>query len=184
MASSADIETALVNAVAAALYPEGGSTFPSSVSVSRGWPTEADVRKAVSANSHLIGVYAVAGMSRDKTKTLRNWQALSDGVGAVEVGRIEQIFRLQIWASDPDTRDMLLGKLVPPLKFQTRYLMPDGSTATLMRIQIGGPNDRPSRADEWAQSIDLMFEYPIFFTEAQTELTSAPTLNNTVNTET
>lgn len=183
MASSADIETALVNAVAGVLYPDSGPAFAGTVSVARGWPTEADVRKAVTAGAHLIGIYAVSGMSRDVTKTLRNWQPVGNGMGAIEVARIEQIFRLDIWASTPDARDSLLGRLIPALKFQTRYALPDGTTATLMRSQAGGPNDRPSRADEWAQSIDLMLQYPIFYTETQTAVVNAPTLNAVVNTE-
>lgn len=184
MASSADIETALVNAVAGVLYPQSGTVVDANVAVAQGWPTEADIRKAVAAGSHLIGVYAVPGMSRDVTKVLRNWQPVTDALSAVEVGRIEQIFRLEIWASNPNARDALLGRLIPAMKFQTRYVLPDGSTATLMRVQAGGPNDRPSRADEWAQRIDLMLQYPLIYTETQTAAVSAPSIATTVTTQT
>ena len=189
MATSADIEAALVIAVGAVLCPATGAQFPSVVKVSRGWPTEADIRAAVSAEDHLIGVYAVPGMSRDSTKLLRSWQTTSDGIGAMEVGRIEQIFRLDIWASNPEARDALLGALLGALRFQTRYTLPDGTIATLMRLQSGGPNDRPSRADEWAQSIDLMFQYPVIYTQTQpvvTQVTVAETINDglTITTQT
>ena len=180
MASSADIETVLVKAAAGVLYPPSGPVVDANVAVARGWPTEADLRKAMSAGAHLIGVYAVPGMSRDVTKVLRNWRPVTDTLSAIEVGRIEQIFRLDIWASNPNARDALLGRLVPALKFQTRYALPDGSTATLMRIQVGGPNDQPSRTDEWAQHIDLMLQYPVIYTETQTAVVSAPTLTTIV----
>lgn len=176
MANSADIETALVDAVAAVLYPASGPAFGTKVSVARGWPTEADIRAATSTGASLIGIYAVAAMARDVTSTLRRWQCLSPGVGAMEVGRVEQGFRLDIWAATPDNRDALLKALEPALKFNTRYHLPDGTTATLMKLQPGGPDDRPSRIDEWAQSLELTLQYPIFYTEAQSVATSAPTL--------
>lgn len=189
MASSADIENALVIAVSDILYPPSGAQFPSAVIVSRGCPTEADIRAAVGAKNHLIGIYAVPGMSRDSTKLLRSWQTTSNGAGAMEVGRIEQIFRLDIWASDLETRDALLGVLLPALRFQTRYNLPDGTVATLMRLQSGGPNDWPSRAKEWEQSIDLMFQYPVIYTQAQpavTQVTVTETINDglTITTQT
>ena len=216
MASSADVETVLVNVVAGILYPmppgaepywagydgkasvpiyaPGGYSrgliaysdipqmpaapvpaqrFPANVAICRGWPTEADVQKAVSTGANLIGIYAVEAMARDVTTALRYWQSLSPTLGVMEVARLEQSFRLQIWASNPDTRDALLGRLLPALKFQIRYAMPDGSTATLMRIQAGGPDDRPSRADEWAQNIDLIMQYPVLYTQTQKAVTDA-----------
>lgn len=185
MATSADIEAALVIAVGAILYPATGAQFPSAVIVSRGWPTEADIRAAVGAKNHLIGIYAVPGMSRDSTKLLRQWQDTGNGSGAMQVGQIEQIFRLDIWASDPDSRDAILSWLLGALRFQTRYTLPDGTIATLMHLQSGGPNDRPSRADEWEQSIDLMFQYPVIYTQAQpatTQITVSKTLTITTQT--
>ena len=184
MANSADIETALVNAVAGVLYPAAGPAVASIVTIARGWPTEADIRNATGTGASLIGIYAVAGMARDVTTTLRRWQTISPGLGAMEVGRIEQDFRLDIWAPNPDSRDTLLGLLEPALKYQTRYALPDGTIATLMRVQAGGPNDRPSRADEWAQSLEITLQYSIFYTQAQTAVTSIPTITTTVITET
>ena len=173
MASSADIETALVNAMAAALYPANATGFAGQVSIARGWPTEADIRLAVGNGVSLIGIYAVAGMARDITTSLRRWQTSSLGYGAQEVSRIEQSFRLDLWAVSPTIRDALLGLLEPALKAQPRYPMPDGSTATLMKLMPGGPNDRPSRADEWAQSLELIFHYPIILTQPQPVMTNA-----------
>lgn len=180
MATSADIETALVTAVAAVLYPQGGVAFAGTVSVARGWPTEADIRTAMGAQTSLIGIYAVSGMTKEVVCALRYWQQARPGVAAMEVGRIEQGFRLDLWACTPDVRDELLTWLIPALKFQTRYTMPDGSTATLLRLQATGPDDRPSRADEWAQSLELTIQYPVIYTQPQpvvTQITQATTIN-------
>lgn len=189
MATSADIEIALVKAVAAILYPQGGVAFAKTVTVARGWPTEADIRNAISHQTNLIGIYAVAGMSRDATSALRYWQEVSPGVAAMEVGRIEQSFRLDLWACTPDIRDALLAWLLPPLKFQTRYAMPDGSTAILLKLQETGPNDRPSHADEWAQSFELTVQYPVIYTQTQpvvNKITQATRMNDglTITTQT
>lgn len=189
MASSADIETTLMMTVNDIVHPAAGPLLPNNITIMRGWPTEADVRKAVANKAHMIGIYAVAGMSRDITKTMRAWQDLGGGVSAMEVGRIEQLFRLQIWASSRLARDTLLGALLPPLKFQLRYPLPDGTVATLMKLEASGPNDQPARADEWAQNIDLMFQYPVIYTQTQpivTQITQTTTIDTglTLTTQT
>lgn len=187
MATSADIETALVAAVASAIYPVAGTAFPGKVTIARGWPTEADIKNAISAGANLVGIYAVEAMARDVTRSQRYWQSLSAGVGAMEVGRVEQVFRLDIWAASPALRDALLALLEPALKYQLRYNMPDGSLATLMLMQPGGPNDRPSRADEWAQSLALTFQYSLIATQAQPVVTTinvTETLNTVLVTDT
>lgn len=189
MANSADIENALVAAVAALIYPPNGPPFAGKVTIARGWPTEADIRNAIGAGAHLIGIYAVEAMARDVTRTQRYWQSVSAGVGAMEVGRVEQVFRLDLWAASPDARDALLALLEPALKYQLRYTMPDGSVATQMLMQPGGPNDRPARADEWAQSLALTFQYSIITIQTQpvvTTITVAETLNTglTITTQT
>lgn len=179
MATSADIETALVNAVAGMLYPASGPAFAGTVIVARGWPTEADIRNAVGQGADLIGVYAMTGDARDVTKTLRYWQEISPGRGVMEVGRIEQSFRLDIWACTENARDALLDLLEPALRVQIRYTLPDGSVATLMNMSATGPNDRPSRADEWAQSFELRFQYPILYTQDQPVVTSVTVVEST-----
>ena len=182
MASSADIETTLVDMIASVLYPASGPAFDGKVSVARGWPTEADIRNAVGNGAHLIGVYAVPQTARDVTKSLRYWRVLSPGYGVLEVGRIEQNFRIDIWASTPDARDDILTLLEPALKFKIRYILPDDSIATLMNMRVAGPNDRPSRVDEWAQSFELQFQYPLLYAQAQTVVTSINLAEATENT--
>lgn len=167
MANSADIETVLVKTVAEILYPPVGLAFATQVSVARGWPTEADIRQAVNMNMALVGIYAVENLAKDATITLRCWKTLSPGIGVMEVGRIEQVFKIDIWAPNPDSRDALLKTLEPALKFQTRYKLTDGSVATLMKLQANGPDDRPARADEWQQSLALTMQYPVLYTQMQ-----------------
>ncbi|HQT38369.1 MAG TPA: hypothetical protein PK231_03015 [Acidocella sp.] len=74
MAGQADVETAIVNLVAGALYPNGtGQPSVAGVqcSVARGWPTEAGVNDAVNAGNVLITVHQRAGFSRDATRYSR-----------------------------------------------------------------------------------------------------------------
>jgi hypothetical protein len=78
MADETDLEAAIVGLIVAAVYPNG-TTQPSvvgqTISVERGWPTEADIRNATAAGTQLIRVYAVAGMSRDAERYQRLWQS-------------------------------------------------------------------------------------------------------------
>lgn len=183
MASSADIETALVNAIAGMLYPASAPAFDGKVTVARGWPTEADIRNATANGANLVGVYAVAESALDVTKAMRNWQMISPGCGALEVGRVKQNFRLDIWAATPDARDAMLNLLETTLKFTIRYPLPDGSTATLMNMRVAGPNDRPSRVDEWAQSIELQLQYPLLYAQAQPVVTSINIVETTLSAD-
>lgn len=173
MATSADIETVLTDYVAGLLYPEAGTACATSFCIARGWPTEADIRKAVSQQAGLVGVYAMAETAKDITTNLRRWQTISPGIGGMEVGRVVQSFRLDIWAPTPQSRDALLTLLLPGLKAQLRYALPDGSMATMVKLQLTGPDDRPARADEWAQSVELTLQYPLLYTQAQAVVVAA-----------
>jgi hypothetical protein len=77
MADASDVETALVALIVGIVYPNGTSSASvanTEISVERGWPTEADIRNASSANIQLIRVHAMAGMSRDAERYFRSWQ--------------------------------------------------------------------------------------------------------------
>lgn len=80
MADSSDVENALVALIVAALYPNGTGA-PSAIagtptiSVERGWPTEADLRTATASGLQLIRVHAVPGMSRNADRYERAWIA-------------------------------------------------------------------------------------------------------------
>lgn len=80
MADESDVETALVALLVAAFYPSG-TTSPSAItgsptiSIDRGWPTEADVRKAVNGGIQLVRVHAIPGMSRNASRY--EWQWIS-----------------------------------------------------------------------------------------------------------
>lgn len=180
MASSADIETALVNAVTGVLYPNSMPVFAQAVSIARGWPTQADLRAATTASTNLIGVYALSETAKDITTSLRQWQELSPGIGALEVGRIEQVFRIDIWAASPNSRDGLLNIIQPALKFQKRYDLEGGSVATLMKMITLGPDDKTARANEWVQSLDITMQYPVIFTQAQSIVSSPPCVDVTI----
>lgn len=180
MASVADIETALVNAVTAVFNPAAGQTFAQNVSIARGWPTQADLRAATSAPTNLIGIYALGETAKDITTSLRQWQELSPGTGALEVGRIEQVFRLDIWAASPASRDELLNIISPALKFQRRYALGDGSVATMMKMVTLAPDDKTARANEWAQSLDITMQYSVIYTQAQSIVSSLPSVDVTM----
>ena len=180
MASSADIETALVNAVASALYPQAGPEFAQAVTIARGWPTEADLRAAIAIPANLVGVYALSETVKDITTSLRQWQCVSPGVGALEVGRMEQVFQLDIWATTPSIRDALLTLLQSALKFKMRYELPDGSVATMMKLLTLEPDDKTSRAYEWAQSLQITIQYPVLYTQVQSIVSSPPAVDVTI----
>ncbi|HTQ70972.1 MAG TPA: hypothetical protein VMH92_05700 [Acidocella sp.] len=80
MADSSDVEQALVALVVATLYPAGTSS-PSAIagtpkiSVERGWPTEADVRAAVTGSIQLIRIHAIPGMARNAARYEWQWSA-------------------------------------------------------------------------------------------------------------
>lgn len=173
MASQADIETVLVNVIAALLNPQQGQALDPNVTIARGWPTEADIRTAVGQKICLIGVYAHQQAAKDITTNLRCWRTLSPGVGALEVGRMEQVFKLDLWAPTPDRRDALCGALMSALRTQLRYALPDGSTATLSKLELTGPNDLPARADEWAQSLEITLIYPVLLVQEQVVVVEA-----------
>lgn len=183
MATSADIETVLTSYVAGLLYPEDGPAFVPSFCIARGWPTEADIRKAISQQAGLVGVYAMAETAKDITTTLRCWKTISPGMGVMEIGRMMQVFRLDIWAPTPQSRDAMLAVLMPGLKVKTRYALPDNSVATLMKLQVTGPDDRPSHADEWAQSLELTMQYPLLYTQAQPVVTDISPIMSVISSE-
>jgi hypothetical protein len=77
MADSADVENAIEAMLSAALYPNGTgapSLIGSTISIHRGWPTEANIATATSAGSTWIAIHADKAMSKDATRYLPTWQ--------------------------------------------------------------------------------------------------------------
>lgn len=73
MADVAEIETALVNLIAAALYPTGtanSSAIAAPASIYRGWPSAADLDADIKAGRVNVTVFADPGMTRN---TSRYW---------------------------------------------------------------------------------------------------------------
>jgi hypothetical protein len=79
VADTSDIEAALVSLLVGAVYPNGTSspsTINQTVSIERGWPTEAQIRNAGQQGIQLIRVHAVTGMSADNETFFRSWTDL------------------------------------------------------------------------------------------------------------
>lgn len=77
MADAPDIERAIGATLETAFYPLGTSQpsiISSTVSMERGWPTEAQVQKAVKTNAALISIHADKGMARDTTRYFRDFR--------------------------------------------------------------------------------------------------------------
>ena len=91
MADTGDVETALVALLDAALYPSGDSNpsvIGSSVNIARGWPTEADLRAAVSNGSSLLRVYGIPNLSKDDTRYQRVWRAAPSAASTLTASAI------------------------------------------------------------------------------------------------
>lgn len=76
MADINDVETALVNLIAAALYPNGTSQASAAgvpVVVYPGWPTASRLDADLLAGKSHVTVFA-AGVERNTTRTARTWQ--------------------------------------------------------------------------------------------------------------
>ncbi len=114
MADSADVEQALAALLSGIFYPNGTaqpSSVVETVTLMRGWPTEAQVASAVANNSALVSIHADKGMSRDSTRYFWNAEILCGAptitatisgntvtlAGAVSVGQALAIQSAGIW---------------------------------------------------------------------------------------
>ena len=71
MADQSDVETALVSAITAVLYPNGSSSaglLGQTVKIYRGWPNTASLRTDLAANTLNVTVFPVADTSRNTTR--------------------------------------------------------------------------------------------------------------------
>jgi len=88
MADQSDVETALVNAIAQAIYPEGPS-FPGVISVPcriyRGWPDSAALDNDLKAGWVNISVFPLSVGMRNTTRYMDFWQLLADQPPTLEV---------------------------------------------------------------------------------------------------
>ncbi|HQT89144.1 MAG TPA: hypothetical protein PK677_11405 [Acidiphilium sp.] len=76
MADQSAVEQAIVNQVSAVCYPKGimqPSIIGNLIQVTRGWPTESGVAKAVKEQNVLIAVHALKGYSKDTTRYALDW---------------------------------------------------------------------------------------------------------------
>ena len=78
-----------------------------------------------------------------------------------EVGRQKQFFTIAGWATTPALRDAIFSALMAAIATSYRLTMPDGTTATQFDLQTSGPNDVPSRADEWARTLRVGWDFAI-----------------------
>jgi hypothetical protein len=95
------------------------------------------------------------------TGALQAVDAVSGSTASLEVGRQKQVFSISVWATTPALRDSIFSALMPGVAANFRLTMPDGSVATRMGMQTGGPNDIPSRANVWARDLRVTWDYPI-----------------------
>lgn len=88
MADVSDVESALVTAAAAALYPEGASR-PSAVNMDvkifRGWPVADALDRDMAAGRACVSVFPVPGASRDTTRFADAWEDVTPSVCPVRV---------------------------------------------------------------------------------------------------
>ncbi|MBX5454344.1 MAG: hypothetical protein K6U10_10445 [Acidobacteriia bacterium] len=81
MADQSDVETALVNAIAQAIYPEGPG-FPGVISapcrIYRGWPDSAALDNDLKAGWVNISVFPLSVGMRNTTRYMDFWQLLAD----------------------------------------------------------------------------------------------------------
>lgn len=251
MADTSDVEAAIAAQIVSVIAAHGylGST---PVNVQRGWPTEADVRSAVSQGIVMIRVHAIGGMSRDMTRFPRDWyepgsaavtltaslsgtvitfggtpaagqqvgivcqgagytysvtstdtlttiaSALAaaipgatssgavltlpgtgnpptvsvgqSGTAQVETWRAQQVFVVPVWAPTAALRDALFEAILPAVSLTYRMTLPDGTIATLMEAQASGPDDRPSRAQEWRRDLRLSYDWPVISAQTVPEV--------------
>lgn len=87
------------------------------------------------------------------------------GNSVVEAGRIQQVFNVVTWAPTPALRDTAMSYQLGALSYNYRMTLGDtaSSIATLMDVQASGPDDIPSRANEWRRDIRLTIDFPVSY---------------------
>ena len=85
----------------------------------------------------------------------------SPGTAELEVGRQVQMFSVTVWATTPAYRDAIGAALTAAFAQTYRLTLSDGTIATRVgsSLQIGGPQDLPSRAQEWRRDYRIAWDY-------------------------
>ena len=160
MADEADVEVALVNVVAAALYPNGisGASVPGpDCRIYRGWPISAALDADLAAGTVNVTVFPSAGMGRTMTRFMEQWigapavPTLTTSVagttvsfaGSADVGQIAGIlvdgasyaYRTQVG----DTPASVAANLASMARTQSIVLLSDNT------LTISGAGDLLSR---------------------------------------
>jgi hypothetical protein len=186
MADVADVAAALVNIIAALVYPNG-ITQPSvtgdPILIYQGWPNPTALSADLASNKVHISVFPRPG---DKTSTTisgdMDWVEQSNngviGVGIREVRRQTRQFQITIWASCFDHRDPLAKIADAALASISRMTFHDGSQGILTYAN-SLQDDSKQTAGIYRR--DLIYAVNYATTQTEVEYAILQTISNVTN---
>lgn len=183
MADVTDAGNALVQIIAAIVYPNG-TAQPSitgvPVLIYQGWPIEQTLAADLKAGKVHVSVFP---SPNDKVSSVVHgdgeWQEVTNngttGISVRELRRQTRNFQITVWASCFDARDPLAGAIDAGLAAVSRITLPDGSQALVSYVNSRQVDDQ-QRAGIYRR--DLF--YAVNYATIQTE-TDYAVLHNTTN---
>lgn len=195
MADLTEVADALVQIVAAAVYPNGTtqpSVSGSDVIVYQGWPDPDTLDHDLAASKSHVSIWPRPGDTvTSVTMGDTGWHELTNngttGTGGREVRRQTKQFQITVWAPTPQLRSAIAKAVDLALSLSPRFALPDGTLATLAYVNQAEKDEQQKAliyrrdliyAANYA-TLQTVSEFAIKQTITNVTATSAPTITVT-----
>lgn len=173
MADITAVETAIVQTIVAALYPNGttsASITAGPIKVYAGWPNSQTLDADMAADAVHVSVYPRPGDSISSSLMGDNdWREVTNngttGTLGREIRRQTKQFQVTTWAPTPDLRSIVANAVDVILALTPRIGMPDGSQTLLAYVNQA---ERDERQTVQLYRRDLFYAANFALTQSET----------------